>query len=122
MRVGDSDYSKDPKYSEDMEYSEDPEYSKDPEYYEGSEYSEELEEFDKSKGLASPKSGKVNQIFKTAISAWNFSEEEKDDWLRQLSQTRKCRHDLVLALLTSYLAQGGKTGSRFENWAWYKLP
>lgn len=95
----DSESSGDSEYSEDPEDPEYPEYSEDPEYSGDFEYSEELEESDESEGHASPQCGKVDQALKIAVSAWNLSEEEEDDWLRQLSRTRKCRHDSVLALL-----------------------
>lgn len=88
--------------SHDSESSGDSEYSEDTEYSGDLEYSEELEgseEFEESEGHASPKHGKVDQALKTAVSAWNLSEEEEDDWLRQLGRTRKCRHDSSLALL-----------------------
>ena len=69
--------------SDDSESSGDSEYFGD-ECFGNLEYSKILEEFDE-----------VNQALKIAVSAWNLSEEEEDDWLRQLSRT----HDSVLALL-----------------------
>lgn len=92
----DSESSGDSESSEDSECSE---YSKELEEAEEDEEPEELEESGESEGLASPKRGRVDQTLKTAVSAWNLSEEEENDWLRQLSRTRKSRHNAVLALL-----------------------
>lgn len=95
----DSESSGDSESSEDSEDSGDFEGCEEDEEPEEEEEPEELEESGESEGHASPKRGKVDQALKTAVSAWNLSEEEESDWLRQLSRTRKSRHDSVLALL-----------------------
>lgn len=45
------------------------------------------------------KTFKVDQAFKTAVNAWSLSTEEENNWLRQLSDARKCHHDVILPLL-----------------------
>lgn len=95
----DTESSGESEYSEDTECSGDLEYSEELEGSEEVKESEEFEEYEESEGRASPKHGKVDQALKAAVSAWSLPEEEENDWLRQLSRTRKCRHDSSLALL-----------------------
>lgn len=64
------------------------------------EYSfEGIEDPDESREHGGSKKFKVDQPFKTAISALNLSEEEVDSWLSEFSYTHDCHHDLILALL-----------------------
>lgn len=85
--TSDSESSGGFEYSEDDECRRDSEYSEEPEGFEELKDSEEVEEY------------KVDQALKTAVSTWNLPEEEENNWLRQLSCTRKRRHDSSLALL-----------------------
>lgn len=64
-----------------------------------SESSEEFDVPELSEVSLSLRIAKIDQTFKTAIKTLSLSEEEENNWLRQLSNTYTCNHDLILALL-----------------------
>ena len=61
--------------------------------FEGMEQSEESEE------RVSSHTVEVDQTFKTAVTALGLPKKEEENWLRQLSHSRKCHPEVILALL-----------------------
>ena len=85
-----------------FEESDDAQYSKALEESDDAQYSEELEESVESKkhaNLEIAKIAKIDQALKTAVKASSMSKREENNWLRLLSQTYTCHHDVILALL-----------------------
>lgn len=52
----------------------------------------------------------VDQAFKSAVNALHLTKEEENSWLRELSDSRYCNPDLILALLLLVLLKVERLG------------